>query len=1170
MCISQGLENIVRSGEVHHHHLKVVHWNIEGIKSRLWGNKLNTEEFQTLSKDYNIIGLTETHSVEENLELTGYTSFQLNRKNLNNSARGSGGIAVFVKQNLCYGITLHKTANENILWLKLKKSFFNFPKDIYLGTVYFSPVNYERSHKLDYLNDLENDLINISTMGEIILMGDFNSRTGILQDVLESNRILELENLDSSESRYKPYLKQRNSQDYTSDKRGERLIELCLSLELSILNGRKIGDSFGMKTCFNWNGSSVVDYVISSNNIFESIRYFRVDSLQPTFSIHCPVSFSMHFDSSISNSYKDANMHNIKYKYKWSKIGNENFKKELASETCKTNIHNISTDLENNDISHVLQQVYNVFYSTATKTGIKVDLVKKCNKRNTISKLKPWYDLECKNSKTNLRKLAKMTSKYHTSQEINTLFHKNKKDYKRLVKSKRQTYKNSLVHEIKTSSYDPKILWSKIKDLKDLETDNPKDTSHINANVWFEYFKKLGDTKNGTTPIRINNSEGDLDSMDSMFSANELKAAIKKLKNNKSAGPDQITNEMIRCFYGEHSSFLLDLFNFIFRKGQYPKEWSSGMIVPIHKKGPKNNPSNYRGITLSSCLGKLFCNILNNRLSNYVKERHVLGPEQLGFVAGNRTSDAIFILQSLVEKYCKILNQKLYVCFVDFEKAFDRVSRNLLLHKLHSSGVKGNFWNILCSMYSDDKACIKLGNAVTDSYPINVGVKQGCVLSPTLFNLFLSDLPSLFNSLEMDAPKLLSHAVTSLFWADDLAVMSTSARGLQLAMDNLKSYCDINELSVNLNKTKFMVFNRSGKLLKNTTLCYGNSQIDLVPNFIYLGIRFSASGSWNEALKDLKARGLRAYFKMKKILGNLFTQDVVLSLKLFDALVKPVLLYCSDIWGANNKLTETSPIEQVHIKFCKHILQVNKQTSNIGVRAELGRIPLITLARIQALKNWVRISLNNCNKLTYSIYRESLNIINSWSNNVKEILFKHGLGNVWQKYSSKGNSIGGDLNQIKHIANTVSKTIKQRFTDCAHQDTITSVKESPKLRTYVKCKDKNELENYLISCKSSLYKKCIAKLRLSNHKLQIETGRYTGNSVEERICTTCQAVEDEFHLLIKCKRYSSQRESLYTDVSYSIPKFTVYSDTKKFEILFSPNNLICDNVGVFLSATHIC
>ena len=157
---------------------------------------------------------------------------------------------------------------------------------------------------------------------------------------------------------------------------------------------------------------------------------------------------------------------------------------------------------------------------------------------------------------------------------------------------------------------------------------------------------------------------------------------------------------MIKCFYKYHSQLLLDLFNFVLKKGEFPKQWSTGLIIPIHKKGPKTDPSNYRGITLSSCLGKLFCCLLNSRLNEYIKEKKILDSGQLGFVSGNRTSDGIFILHSLIDKYCKLLNKKLYVCFVDFEKAFDKIPRDLLFEKLQKQGINGNFFNILSSMYA--------------------------------------------------------------------------------------------------------------------------------------------------------------------------------------------------------------------------------------------------------------------------------------------------------------------------------------------------------------------------------------------------------------------------------------------------------------------------------------
>ena len=132
----------------------------------------------------------------------------------------------------------------------------------------------------------------------------------------------------------------------------------------------------------------------------------------------------------------------------------------------------------------------------------------------------------------------------------------------------------------------------------------------------------------------------------------------------------------------------------------------------------------------------------------------------------------------------------------------------------------------------------------------------------------------------------------------------------------------------------------------------------------------------------------------------MFHKDIILTLKFFDSLVSPILLYGSDIWGCY-KLNEKSPIEQLHSSFCKHILQVNKNTPNIAVKAELGRSSLITKkAQINCLKNWLRISHNLVNNIVSNAYKDSLNFNDTWTAKVKNILFLHGLGNIWSSHTS--------------------------------------------------------------------------------------------------------------------------------------------------------------------------
>ena len=148
---------------------------------------------------------------------------------------------------------------------------------------------------------------------------------------------------------------------------------------------------------------------------------------------------------------------------------------------------------------------------------------------------------------------------------------------------------------------------------------------------------------------------------------------------------------MIISLVDTHPNIVLKLFNEILQSGEVIPECVIGMIVPIYKNEAKSDPSNYRGITLISCLGKLFLSILNTRLMLYAYNENLLAENQIGFVAGSRTSDAHIIINNLVKKTCHKNNSKIYSCFVDFKKAFDSVPRDILLKKLRNFGIDGIF-----------------------------------------------------------------------------------------------------------------------------------------------------------------------------------------------------------------------------------------------------------------------------------------------------------------------------------------------------------------------------------------------------------------------------------------------------------------------------------------------
>ncbi len=138
---------------------------------------------------------------------------------------------------------------------------------------------------------------------------------------------------------------------------------------------------------------------------------------------------------------------------------------------------------------------------------------------------------------------------------------------------------------------------------------------------------------------------------------------------------------MIKCGKLVFIKPLHKLFNSVLSRGIYPEMWARGYIIPIHKKGNASDPNNYRGITISSNIGKLFNNVLNSRLTIYLNENNLISEQQIGFRKKCRTSDHMFILKCIMEQYRQSKN-KLYICFVDFAKAFDGVWHKGLLYKM--------------------------------------------------------------------------------------------------------------------------------------------------------------------------------------------------------------------------------------------------------------------------------------------------------------------------------------------------------------------------------------------------------------------------------------------------------------------------------------------------------
>ena len=197
---------------------------------------------------------------------------------------------------------------------------------------------------------------------------------------------------------------------------------------------------------------------------------------------------------------------------------------------------------------------------------------------------------------------------------------------------------------------------------------------------------------------------------------------------------------MIKYTDNKFQLAILKLFNIILSSGIFPNIWNQGLITPIHKSGDKFDPNNYRGICVNSNLGKILCIIINSRLVHFLNENNVLSKCQIGFLPNYRTTDHVFTLHTLIDNQTNQNKGKVFSCFVDFKKAFDSIWHEGLLYKLMESGVGGKTYDIIKSMYTNNKCAVKIGKKHTHFFTQGRGVRQGCSLSPTLFNIYINEL----------------------------------------------------------------------------------------------------------------------------------------------------------------------------------------------------------------------------------------------------------------------------------------------------------------------------------------------------------------------------------------------------------------------------------------------
>ena len=368
----------------------------------------------------------------------------------------------------------------------------------------------------------------------------------------------------------------------------------------------------------------------------------------------------------------------------------------------------------------------------------------------------------------------------------------------------------------------------------------------------------------------------------------EVEAAVKSLKPGKSVGVDNIPAELLQAGGETMIDVLLNICNKIWQTGEWPTPWTQSLVITLPKKGNLLQCQNYRTISLISHASKVMLKILLNRLTPQAET--IIAEEQAGFRPGRSTTEQIFSLRILCERYLQH-QQDLFHVFVDFKKAFDRVWHAALWSTMKLYNINANLNKVIESLYSKATSAVYYNGSVGEWFRTTVGVGQGCLLSPTLFNIFLERIMT--DALENHEGSVSTggRTITNLRFADDIDALAGKEDELVKLINHLDTTSTKYGMEISAEKTKLMTNNTKGISLD---VRIGGQKLETVQSFKYLGSVVTDEGSKQEILSRI-ARTIGALTKLKTIWKD---KNIALSskIRLMRSLVISIFLYACETW----------------------------------------------------------------------------------------------------------------------------------------------------------------------------------------------------------------------------------------------------------------------------------
>ena len=553
----------------------------------------------------------------------------------------------------------------------------------------------------------------------------------------------------------------------------------------------------------------------------------------------------------------------------------------------------------------------------------------------------------------------------------------------RLTQVIREAKREHYASRFANAKNDTKSTWREINNIlgKNKKDDLPDNFRHADQSIsnpsdiaenFNSYFSSIGSTLASSIPSIDHAHFIDFlqdRNKSSLFLSptvpSEISQVVDELKN-ASCGFDGIHSSVIKSCIPFISHPLAYIFNLSILTGSVPSNLKIAKVTPIFKNGDRHSFSNYRPISVLPCFSKILEKLIYKRLSNFLSKYHILYDQQFGF-RNNYSTDLALI--HLIDHLSSSLSDKLHSVgvFLDLSKAFDTIDHSILLSKLEYYGVRGIALQWFTDYLSNRKQYTTVQNCDSSRLTINYGVPQGSILGPLLFILYINDL------------HYCSSLLSFILFADDTTIFfshrnfASLINILNLELVKVSFWFQVNKLSLNSSKSKYMIFSRSPNSTHTEPVKINNTVISKVNSAKFLGIMIDDQLSWSPhitSVSNVISRNTGVISKLHSFLPSttLFS--------LYNTLILPYLNYCNVVWAR----TSTSKLQSL-IKVQKRAIRICTRSQPRDHTAPLfAKLRTLTLVDINKLQMGIIMYkfTNNLLPSTFSSYFTSVRNIHQY------------------------------------------------------------------------------------------------------------------------------------------------------------------------------------------------